>query len=80
MNQAQILRVIENMYDVPEAAPKAKNQKDQAKPSSPAKPKAPVLAPAAQSNDYADYYQRMKEMAKDKGMKEEDLLPLLKDR
>ena len=68
------------MYDVPEAEPKAKNQRDQAKPSSPAKPKAPALAPAAQSNDYADYYKRIKEMAKDKGMKEEDVLPLLKDR
>ena len=30
--------------------------------------------------DYADYYKRIREMAKDKGMKEDDVLLLLKQR
>lgn len=32
------------------------------------------------SGDYADYYKRIREMAKDKGMKEDDVLRLLKER
>jgi len=39
---------------------------------------APDKGPAA--GDYADYYNRIKEMAKDKGMKEEEMFVLLKDR
>ena len=38
-----------------------------------------VLA-AAPAGDYADYYKRIKEMAKDRGMKEPDVQVLLKDR
>lgn len=81
LNQAGIINVIENLYDIPETETKPKSKKtDQAKPSSPKKKTAPVTAPAAAPGDYADYYARIKEMAKDKRMKEEDVLPLLKDR
>ena len=44
------------------------------------KKKSTVPEPAPAEGDYADYYQRVKMMAKDKGMKDEDMQKLLKDR
>lgn len=69
LNQAQIFNVIDELYDErPEST-----VKDKKKP-------APAMADTAPTGDYADYYKRIREMAKDKGMKEEDVLLLLKQR
>lgn len=76
MNQAQIHAVIEELYGEPEL-PKPTN-KDQ-KRQSPKKP-APATNKDPAAGDYADYYKRIREMAKDKGTKEEDVLFLLRER
>jgi len=55
----------------------------EAAPTSPPKKKAKAkktTAPAATEGDYADYYKRIRTMAKDKGMKEDSIMLLLKDR
>lgn len=83
LNQAQVLAVVDEMYGMPSAAPAGRiaasglvDKKKGTKGLGQAQP----LAAGGPAGDYADYYKRIREMAKDKGMKEDDVLQLLKER
>ena len=69
LNQAQCLNLIDELYGV-RADSISKIDKSMLADKKKSKVTAnPDKSPA--QGDYADYYQRIKEMAKDKGMKEE---------
>lgn len=77
LNQDQCIKIILELYDVKEPQ---KPKVDASKPAD-KKKQAPVLPDKPIGNgDYADYYQRIKQMAKDKGMQEGEVTKLLKDR
>lgn len=73
LNQAQVHNIIEELYGVTEKSTIDASKIDKKK-------KSTVPEPAPAQGDYADYYQRVKMMAKDKGMSDEEMQKLLKDR
>ena len=83
LNQAQVLAVVDEMYGMPSVAPTgrvaASGLVDKKKGAKGLGQTQPVAA-GGPAGDYADYYKRIREMAKDKGMKEDDVLKLLKER
>lgn len=78
LNQAQCLNLIDELYGI---RADQISKIDASRLTDKKKSKMTVIPDKTPpSGDYADYYNRIKEMARDKGMKEDDMFLLLKDR
>jgi len=78
LNQNQILGIIAQLYGAQLEAEEVQASTTKTKKN--VKKVKKTQAPPASEGDYADYYKRIRAMAKDKAMKDENVVLLLKDR